>query len=88
MNKISHINHALEIHGPRGQIWRRTFDQLYHSSHQLLEAGRIQEALRAAEDAHIGRFGHIHDVQFRVVSNEETISFFGSYASMITDDAQ
>lgn len=81
MVEIHHTSHVLEIAGPRGQIWRpalQTSGDLFREPQRLAMAGRLHEALEAAQDAYIAAHGDMHGVAFRVRSTTETLVGLGA----------
>lgn len=71
MNQVTVENHALEVFGPRGQSWRPVHQECLKAAAELARAGRLGEAIIAAEDAWIEAHGQMHGVAFRVRTQVE-----------------
>jgi hypothetical protein len=85
MIQILNTTHALEIWGPRRQVWRaaRTADERLRPAEALAAAGRLLEAIDAAEEAWIAANGHMRDVAFRVRSLSETFTGKGTAVQLL-----
>lgn len=71
--------HVLEIHGPRGQIWRSANGVHYDLLKEAIDLAaheRKSEAITKAQDLWIAKNGDMHGVSFRVRSTIEIVSAF------------
>lgn len=79
MNQMSSISCTLEQSGPRGQAWRHVDAELFREANHLAHVGRSYEALLLAQDVYIAKHGQMHEVDFRVVTREVTVTFLGAF---------
>lgn len=77
MKTIIETTHTLEMSGPRNLAWRSADRDKLGAACKLAEEGRLHEALNRAADDYIERHGNMHEVSFRVVTNERRVAFFG-----------
>jgi len=88
VQELKSTSKTLEIHGPRGQIWRPASGDIFDQARQLTEVGRTYEALLTAQDAYIAKHGDMHEVDFRVVTREVTITVIGAMTPERLEQAQ
>lgn len=71
--------HVLEIHGPRGQIWRSANGvhwDLLKEAIELASHDRKSEAITKAQDLWIAKNSDMHGVSFRIRTTIEIVSSF------------
>lgn len=79
MRQMSSTSCTLEQSGPRGLAWHPVDVESFREACHLAHAGRSYEALLLAQDLYIDKHGDMHEVDFRVVTKEVTVTFIGAF---------
>lgn len=81
MKQMTSTSCTLEQSGPRGIAWRPVDGEMFREAIHLAHAGRSYEALLSAQDVYITKHGQMHEVDFRVVTKEVTVTFLGAFGA-------
>ena len=76
MPKYVTTEHVLET-STNGMMWHRADAGMYAEAQVLAYHGEAERAIALAEEIRIKEYGHMRDVDFRVVTTSRTVTYHG-----------